>query len=376
MGEPTPLRKKWEGTMSDRERFRAQMHYEPFDRCFNAEFGYWAENFEQWDIFKRNGITNNDQAHRFFSFDRMAVIGGRIWMYPPFEYQVIQEDGEKQVIRDQNGLIGEKPKDGHSTIPHFTDSTVKTPEDWKRVKEERFRVDDPARRVDVESLKTEHPPDRDYPLGVGTGSMIGKIRDMLTLEGLAYAVCDYPDMVEDMVETSCQLVEHHLDQVLPHFEFDFAAGWEDISCNTGPLVPMDFFRNAVVPRYKRIANKLTAYGVDIWYTDSDGDVRPMIPSFMEAGLNAMFPWEVKGCGHPGRVLDEYGSQLRIIGGVDKMELQKGRDAIRKYMESLVPYVERGGFIPHVDHRCPPDVDPDDYLYYLDVKEELLGMSAG
>jgi uroporphyrinogen decarboxylase len=35
-------------------------------------------------------------------------------------------------------------------------------------------------------------------------------------------------------------------------------------------------------------------------------------------------------------------------------------------------VAQGGFIPFCDHRCPPNVDPEDYLYYLDLKEELFG----
>jgi hypothetical protein len=46
----------------------------------------------------------------------------------------------------------------------------------------------------VRALKKAHPPDRDYPLGIYCGSMIGKIRDFLTFEGLAYAIYDYPEM--------------------------------------------------------------------------------------------------------------------------------------------------------------------------------------
>lgn len=61
-------------------------------------------------------------------------------------------------------------------------ATVCTPDDWKRVKAERFRPE--GRVIDVEALKKAHPADRDYPLGVDVGSMIGKIRDMLTFEGL------------------------------------------------------------------------------------------------------------------------------------------------------------------------------------------------
>ena len=51
-----PIRPKWQGTMTDRERFNAQMHYQPVDRCFNMEFGYWNENFIQWPIFVENNI--------------------------------------------------------------------------------------------------------------------------------------------------------------------------------------------------------------------------------------------------------------------------------------------------------------------------------
>ena len=87
----------------------------------------------------------------------------------------------------------------------------------------------------------------------------------------------------------------------------------------------------------------------------------------------MFPFEVNACGHPMPLLEEYGEQLRIMGGVDKTRLAAGPEAIRAWLESLVPAVERGGFIPHCDHRCPPDVPYANYLYYLDLKERMFGM---
>lgn len=368
-----PCRPKWKGTMTDRERFNNQMHYKPVDRCFNMEFGYWDENFEEWSIFKDNGITNNREADLFFNFDRIEVISGNVWMSPPFETKVVEETETTKILINSDGLLAEIPKDGHDTIPHFMKSSIVTPEDWKRCKEERFRRDDPRRKVDIEALKKAHPKDRDYPLGVNCGSMIGKIRDMLTFEGLAYACYDYPDMVEDMVETACVLVEDFLDQVLPHFDFDFASGWEDICFKNGPIVSVDFFKNVVVPRYKRIRKKLDAAGIDIWYTDCDGDVRPLLPYFLEGGINCLFPFEVNGCSHPAELLGEYGKELRIMGGVDKIELGKGREAIKAYLETLVPLVERGGYIPFCDHRCPPNVKQEDYLYYLDLKEEMFGM---
>ncbi len=369
----TPCRPKWKGTMTARERFNNQMHYKPIDRCFNMEFGYWTENFTEWDIFVENGIKTNEQADVFFNFDRIEVEMGVAWMCPMYEQEILEEKETTNVIRNVHGLIAEVPKDGHDTIPHYVGATVVTPEDWKKAKEERFNVDSPERTVDLEALKQKHPADRDYPVGVHCGSMIGSVRDMLTFEGLAYASFDYPDMVEDIVETACQLTEKYLDQVLGVVDFDYATGWEDICFKNGPIVSVDFFRDVVAPRYKRIHERLKKHGIDLWYTDCDGDVRPILKIFMDNGINCMFPYEVNCCCHPGELLDEFGPQLRLMGGVDKLELGKGPEAIKAYMETLAPYVEKGGYIPFCDHRCPPNVKTGDYIYYLDLKEEMFGM---
>lgn len=359
--------------MTDRQRFNNQMRYKPVDRCFNMEYGYWKDNFKQWPIFRENNITDNEQADIFFNFDVIKYVQC-VLMNPPFPAEVISETATTMVLVNPDGLLAEVPKDGHDTIPHYIKTSIATPDDWKMCKQQRFRRDDLARIVDIEALKKEHPPTRDYPLGISCGSTIGKVRDMLTFEGLAYAIYDYPDMLEDMVETLCVLVEDFLNQVLPQIDFDYAFGWEDICFKSGPIVSIDFFKNVVVPRYKRISKKLHTAGIDIWYTDCDGDIRPILPLLLESGINCMFPFEVNSCGHPSEVLNEYGKELRIMGGFDKMALGQGRQAIKSYMESLVLLVERGGYIPFCDHRCPPGVKPEDYLYYLDLKEKIFGIS--
>ncbi|HEY3376892.1 MAG TPA: uroporphyrinogen decarboxylase family protein [Armatimonadota bacterium] len=369
----TPCRPKWNGTMTDRERFNNQMHYRPVDRCFNMEFGYWEENYHEWSIFTENGITNERDANVFFNFDRFECVAGRTWMNPIFSSTVVEETETTLIYMNHDGLLAEVPKDRHDTIPHYIKASIVTPDDWARCKEERFRRDDPARKVDVAAMQQAHPTTRDYALGVSCGSMIGKVRDMLTFEGLAYATYDYPEMVEDMVETCCVMVEDYLDQVLPHIDFDYASGWEDICFKNGPIVSVPFFRDIVMPRYKRISKKIHAHGIDLWYTDCDGDVRPILPLLMEGGINCLFPFEVNGCAHPAELLNEYGKDLRIMGGFDKIALGNGPEAIKAYMESLVPLVERGGYIPFCDHRCPPNVKPEDYLYYLDLKEQMFGL---
>ena len=373
MKEIKPIREAWGGKLSPRERFLRQMNFKSVDRTVNIEFGYWRENFKKWNLFTDNNIENNEEADVFFSFDPKSEIRGKTWICPPFEEKEISRDNRHKVLQNSDGLYAEIPIDYNgSTIAHYIKSQVVTPDDWKRVKEEHFQIDIPQRKVDIENLKLKYSDDRDYPLGVYFDSMIGRVRNLLTFEGICYAIMDYPDMVEDMVETCCRISEHFLDQILPHFKFDYAAGWEDICYNMGPIVPPWFFEKVVVPRYKRITKRLKENGITLIYTDCDGDVRPILGMLLEGGINCLFPYEVNSCAHPGELLDMYPGELRIMGGFDKMQLGYGKDSIKKYMESLLPYVERGGYIPFCDHRCPPNVLEEDYLYYLDLKREMLG----
>ena len=45
--------------------------------------------------------------------------------------------------------------------------------------------------------------------------------------------------------------------------------------------------------------------------------------------------EVNGYCHPADLLNEYGKDLRIMGGIDKMRLVAGKDAIRHTLK-VVP----------------------------------------
>ncbi len=74
-----------------------------------------------------------------------------------------------------------------------------------------------------------------------------------------------------------------------------------------------------------------------------------------------------------------GGNTAILPATANMTIEQLRDITLvlgdnlAYMKTLVPLVERGGYIPFCDHRCPPDVKPENYLYYLDLKEEMFGM---
>ncbi|HPJ23229.1 MAG TPA: hypothetical protein PLH18_12825 [Clostridia bacterium] len=93
-----PIRPAWKGTMTSRERFTAQMHYQPFDRTVNMEFGYWDENFTQWDIFVKNNVKTHEDGHQLFNLDKIEVLSGNVFMSPGFEEKTISETDTKKII--------------------------------------------------------------------------------------------------------------------------------------------------------------------------------------------------------------------------------------------------------------------------------------
>nr|MBC8444666.1 hypothetical protein [Chloroflexota bacterium] len=106
----------------------------------------------------------------------------------------------------------------------------------------------------------------------------------------------------------------------------------------------------------------------------DGNIQALIPLWLGAGLNCMFPYEV----NPGNDLlqnrKEFGRDLLFIGGFNKFVLHESKEAILAELRKLEPLLEDGGFIPHIDHRCPDGVQFEMYRYYTKEKCHLLGMS--
>jgi uroporphyrinogen decarboxylase len=72
----------------------------------------------------------------------------------------------------------------------------------------------------------------------------------------------------------------------------------------------------------------------------------------------------------------YGRTLRIWGGVDKRSLARGPAAIDAELARLKPLIAEGGYIPHIDHTCPPDISFSNYRYHLKRLATVCGHSAG
>jgi uroporphyrinogen decarboxylase len=361
--------------MTHRERWLRTMHFQPVDHVPDEEFGYWDDTLLAWH---QQGlpkeVDNLWKADVYFGFAPRAHVPVHNGLLPGFERQVLEEGGGYQKIRDEHGAVCIVHASGQSSIPRFLEFALKSREDWEREFSPRLDPADPRRRDALSFAANKQAwANRDYPLGVDIGSLFGWIRDWAGFEGATMMVHDDPGLLEEIMERLTVIIAGNVEWAASQVQLDFGGGWEDMCFNMGPMIsPADFAR-LMVPRYRRITEVLRRYGCDVVYTDCDGNINQLVPLWLEAGINCMFPVEVAGGTDPVALRDRFGRQLLLIGGVNKRALIAGKEAIRKEIAHIQPYVAEGGWIPHVDHRVPPDVTFENYQYYLAAKRDTFGI---
>jgi uroporphyrinogen decarboxylase len=363
--------------MTVRERFRRQMHFQSIDKGVHWEFGYWAETIERWH---NEGLPKylergegNFSVEEYFGVDKAIYLPMNLELFPPFtgEVKILKEENGKRIEELPDGTIQEVQTDGIKTIPHYIKMPVSNWDDWKRFKE-RLNPDTPGRiNCDIKRLNEElrHSP---YPVGVWFGSYFGTPRNWVGFEEISLMLYDQLDLVEDIIETLTCLYEKVLSRVLSEIEVDFAAGWEDICFRNGPMISPDMFKKIVAPRLKRVTTLLRQHGVDVIWTDCDGNINKLVPVWLECGVNCMFPIEVQAGSDPVELRKEYGHNILLRGGIAKHQLSFGKEEILKELKRVEKVFEDGGYIPHGDHRIPADVPYENYRYYIKEKLAMMG----
>jgi len=351
-----------------RELFHEIMYYGTFDRMPVIHWGGWPETEERW---RREGMPEGVNPHEYFDAVPMWTGAGvDVSLYPAFPEETLEETDEYRIFRGTDGVVQQDWKH-KSCIPHYIDFTLKTSADWPPFKE-RLQPD-PGRIPPDLDKQIQDAEASGVPFRVGTASMMGWIRNWMGVVNMSYLMYDDPDCYADMVNTIADLVCWGIDQVVPKMKTkpDMGFGWEDICGKTGPLVSPAIFDRCVAPGYRKVRSKLEEYGVDLYGIDSDGMVEPLIPNWLAAGVNVMFPLEPGTWGAtPEKIRKRFGKEVRIIGGFNKLVLEKGPAAIDAELQSHVELMREGGLVLMPDHLITPGTSLENYKYYLNRVREL------
>lgn len=353
---------------TQRQIYNDQVRFKKIDRKFFAPHGFHESTLTRW---YQEGLPKDVDVNAFFGFDRLEGAPVDVYLRPR-SFTVIEErDGWELRHWDlgfKERIFYYKEVMGMSEWEY----ALKSPADWPKFKA-CLNPDMPGRYPHNWDELTAQWKTRDYPLTLGVGSFYGDIRNWMGPEGISYMYYDNPDFMHEMDEYLLHFFMRTLDKALSEVQFDAVSFWEDMAFKTGPLVSPAIFREFILPRYQQMTAWLRSKGIEIILVDSDGNLDELIPLFLEAGVNGVYPLEIAAGSDPVKYQRQFGKSLILMGGVDKRQLSRDRAAIDRELDRIAPAVEAGGYIPGVDHTVPTDVPFDNFCYYIEQLKKMLGV---
>jgi uroporphyrinogen decarboxylase len=379
------------------------MNFEPCDRTLNWEFAYWVSAIRQWyndGLPMKKGLSEEffgshvahgpalfwpdgtdlggldtypvaDDVNGYFHFDKgIQRVPLNIWVEPPFEKIILDEDARTTLLRDQWGVTQRIAKDA-SSAPEYLRWPVENRKSWERVKRERFGRNITERLPSNYSKLLKEFGERDYPLVLGgyPFGFYGGLRFLFGDLNLGYIFYDDPGLVKEIQNHLTDLWIDLISEVLEDVSPDFCLFWEDMAYRNGSMISPQFFKEFLLPYYKKLTDFLKSRGVKNILVDCDGNIWELIPLWIEGGITGTYPLEVNAGMDVVKIRQQF-PRFRLMGGIDKIQLMKGKEDIDRELDRLPWVIEGGGYIPHGDHCIPEGVSWENFKYY---RERLLGL---
>lgn len=369
--------------MTQRERFLAVMEYKTPDRIPNHEAGAWNQTKDRWAA---EGLDRHDYTWDWFTgedalkLDPREFIDVKYGMFPGFEREVLHMDDRYEIYRDSIGIVHKALIEGESggmrsCMDQYVSFPVENQSDFDELKKRYIASHKGRYPTAWRELFVPRWNSRDHVLVLGRNCSITgfywRTREWMGTENLSFAFYDQPKLVDDMMEFIMNFIIDVSKPVLETTDVDYIMINEDMSMKNGPLLSPSHYKKYIYPRMRMLIDFFKSHRVKYVLVDTDGNCEALIPLMMDAGVDGIWPMERVADMDPIKLRKQYGKSLRLWGGVDKMEVAKGREAIDRHLAYLLPLIEEGGFIPTIDHAVSPDISLDSFMYYMKRKRDML-----
>jgi uroporphyrinogen-III decarboxylase len=250
---------------------------------------------------------------------------------------------------------------------------ISTPEDYDRIRSRLYDPESFAGAVRQAASLRERHERGEVIIRIWLDGFFWYPRTLFGIENHLLAFYDHPELMHrinrDLTAYNTQYLKAILDVITP----DMVGFAEDMSYNNGPMLSRETFNEFLLPYYRQVAPLAKARGVPVM-VDTDGMLEDMIPWLIDAGMDGVYPLERQSGVDVARIRKNYPKFL-LMGGYDKMVMDKGEAAMRAEFERLLPVMRSGGFVPSVDHQTPPGVSLENYRTYVRLFTEYVARAA-
>jgi uroporphyrinogen decarboxylase len=306
-------------------------------------------------------------------------------LYPlnSHNWKVVKEDaGEYWAYHDEWGITHHRPKENGLYY-----SVVKVPL--------------PRTDLTVADISTHSWPDVGNPQRLaGLRELAGRYRaagSAVVLKDAFAGIFEFAQRIVGMEnllmmmitneKASCALFDKLLELKLAYWQtalaelgdlVDIVTYADDYGTQTSQIISPAMFRKLLKPRVKTLFEafaKLAPHAKRFFH--SDGNVRPLIPDFLEMGVDILNPIHIRAKDmDPAALKRDFGRDLVFWGGgVDTQGIlpsgtsREVKDDVMRNIEALAP---GGGYVFNTIHNIQADVPPENIIAMWETLQEYGG----
>jgi uroporphyrinogen-III decarboxylase len=344
---------------------------DPPRELFVELFGPLIGLEEEWAA---QGASPEQIGLSTFCFDRLNVVNvPGLGIINPLPDVTLEEDDKYLIQTDYLGRTVKLCKDS-ATIPLPMDFPVKNMDDWLRLKPMFAWSEERLAGIGEQAAWLTRERENGALVLASISGGFDVIRELMGEENACLAYYDQPELIHEILETVSEANVRVLDAYSSAVTIDQLSVHEDLAGKSGPLVGPNIVDEFIRPYYRRSWDLLEARGTGIFCQDSDGNMNPVVESFIRAGVNQLLPCEPAAGMDVVALRKKYGPALTFKGGIDKHVLRGSFEDIRKELTyKMQPGMLGGGIAFGLDHRITNGTPLRNYIYYVETARELLGL---
>jgi hypothetical protein len=379
VGQAAAPRARKENTLRKLARLNKALRHEEPDRVPISDF-FWGSFTERWR--QELGLAADANPYYHYDLDWIVTVPNMDPWIRPFE--TIRETAEEVVVKTGFGAIMHK----HFQFP-MPEMRAWETDTFEKL--ERAAFDDPRdpRRFFapgdnqiagvgdgfqrnspawIDSVKSLHP---DFPV---YGSIIEASECLTRLVGQANSMLWMAEYPERMGAVINRIGAFYLEMARAEIEagtgmLDGFVIWGDVAYKKSTFMSPRYWREYFKPWVAQIAAHAHGAGLPVIYHGC-GNVKAIFADYIEMGVDAYNPLEVKAGMDAVELRRQYGHRIGFCGNSDIQVWESGdHDAIRREVLRKLNAARGGGYIFQSDHSVTSSVSGQTYDYIVKLVRE-------
>ena len=352
------------------ERMNKTLRHQEADRVPVSDF-FWGSFLERWRT--EMGLPKDTDIYRYYELDWIVTVPN---MDPHLKsFEILAETAEEVIVRTGfEAVIRKKYADPMPAFLSFdTDDLEKL---------SAFRFDEPwderryfkggdnqlggvgdgfARNLPpwVETVRALHPGFPVYGSVCEAHEMLWRI---IGSENVLLWVALHPDELARFVERL-----HEFNLGITEAQIRAADGlldgmviWGDVAYTKDMLFAPEYWRRHFKPGVKAMIELCHSHGLPV-ICHGCGNVKKILPDFIELGLDAYNPLEAKAGLDVVELRREYGHRIGFCGNMDVRAWAGATpEELRAIVLRKLNAAKGGGWIVQSDHSVPSNISAENY----------------